>query len=653
MKLYNLSASDTCPCVVMKFKTCTIMFDCTLDLSSLNYFLPSCLVNNARLMNLPKWKLKDENGILVTDSDLKECSGKIFVDSSPEFCFPETELLDLSTVDIILISNSHTILALPFITEYFGFHGTIYATEPTHQLGKLLMEELIEYCHRVPKSNQATKWKNRKLKKQLPSSLSSCWDQDVSSWRHCYSSDDLQSALSRMHVVRFAETVSIFGALKVTAYSSGYSLGSCNWLVESDFEKITYLSSSSSLTTHSQPLDSKFLSNSDLLIFTGLTQAPTHNPDSMLAELCSCLGKTVKAKGNVLIPCLPFGLLYDLLECLLSYMETSNIINVPIYLVSPSAKASLALSQINAEWLHPNKQNKAYLPEPPFPHDELIQLGRLKVFSGTFDGLSSGFKKPCIVFAGHPSLRFGDAVHFIEMWRKSPLNSIIFVEPNFSYLDALAPFQPLTAKVFHYPIDTRTNHQDASRLIDSLHPSQVVAPLSYMKAPLTVPHRTDLKLNLGCPMNILEKSAVLSLNVKRKHEMVDLEPELASSLLPSEILPGVLMAPISAQIVTRDNKHILKPIHKRTSIGRKRKFHEEVVHRPLLCGKLNVGSFVENLKQEGLADVKVEEGSAGKIILLQDTVIQIEGDSTHIVCQGNETLRVKLRDILLKNLDGI
>jgi len=31
--------------------------------------------------------------------------------------------------------------------------------------------------------------------------------------------------------------------------------------------------------------------------------------------------------------------------------------------------------------LHPNKQNKAYLPEPPFPHDELIQLGRLSVFS--------------------------------------------------------------------------------------------------------------------------------------------------------------------------------------------------------------------------------------------------------------------------------
>lgn len=60
--------------------------------------------------------------------------------------------------------------------------------------------------------------------------------------------------------------------------------------------------------------------------------------------------KTVKGGGNVLIPCLPSGLLYDLLECLLSYMEQSNFINIPIYLISPSAKASLASSQIYSEW---------------------------------------------------------------------------------------------------------------------------------------------------------------------------------------------------------------------------------------------------------------------------------------------------------------
>ena len=48
-------------------------------------------------------------------------------------------------------------------------------------------------------------------------------------------------------------------------------------------------------------------------------------------------------------------------------------------------------------------------------------------FSCVADGLSVGFKKPCIVFAGHPSLRFGDAIHFVKMWGHATANSIIFV----------------------------------------------------------------------------------------------------------------------------------------------------------------------------------------------------------------------------------
>lgn len=41
--------------------------------------------------------------------------------------------------------------------------------------------------------------------------------------------------------------------------------------------------------------------------------------------------------------------------------------------------------------------------------------------------------QPCIVFCGHPSLRFGDAVHFIDMWGSSPQNAILFTG-KFSFL---------------------------------------------------------------------------------------------------------------------------------------------------------------------------------------------------------------------------
>lgn len=42
----------------------------------------------------------------------------------------------------------------------------------------------------------------------------------------------------------------IYGALRVMPVSSGYCLGSSNWVISSDHEKIAYVSGSSTLTTH-------------------------------------------------------------------------------------------------------------------------------------------------------------------------------------------------------------------------------------------------------------------------------------------------------------------------------------------------------------------------------------------------------------------
>ena len=58
----------------------------------------------------------------------------------------------------------------------------------------------------------------------------------------------------------------------------------------------------------------------------------------------------------------------------------------------------------------------------------------------------------------------------------------------------------------------------------------------------------------------------------------------------------------------------------------------------------------ESRSQNGCPDgPQVEEGPNGVIVHLQeeDTLIQIDASSTHIICSGDETLRCKLRDILL------
>ena len=40
--------------------------------------------------------------------------------------------------------------------------------------------------------------------------------------------------------------------------------------------------------------------------------------------------------------------------------------------------------------------------------------------------LGSVYQTPCVVFTGHPSLRCGDAVHFMDIWSSNNKNAVIF-----------------------------------------------------------------------------------------------------------------------------------------------------------------------------------------------------------------------------------
>uniref|UniRef100_A0A5F8A9A0 Integrator complex subunit 9 n=3 Tax=Cercopithecinae TaxID=9528 RepID=A0A5F8A9A0_MACMU len=622
MKLYCLSGHPTLPCNVLKFKSTTIMLDCGLDMTSTLNFLPLPLVQSPRLSSLPGWSLKDGNAFL--DKELKECSGHVFVDSVPEFCLPETELIDLSTVDVILISNYHCMMALPYITEHTGFTGTVYATEPTVQIGRLLMEELVNFIERVPKAQSASLWKNKDIQRLLPSPLKDAVE--VSTWRRCYTMQEVNSALSKIQLVGYSQKIELFGAVQVTPLSSGYALGSSNWIIQSHYEKVSYVSGSSLLTTHPQPMDQASLKNSDVLVLTGLTQIPTANPDGMVGEFCSNLALTVRNGGNVLVPCYPSGVIYDLLECLYQYIDSAGLSSVPLYFISPVANSSLEFSQIFAEWLCHNKQSKVYLPEPPFPHAELIQTNKLKHYPSIHGDFSNDFRQPCVVFTGHPSLRFGDVVHFMELWGKSSLNTVIFTEPDFSYLEALAPYQPLAMKCIYCPIDTRLNFIQVSKLLKEVQPLHVVCPEQYTQPPPAQSHRMDLMIDCQPPAMSYRRAEVLALPFKRRYEKIEIMPEPPPR--PAQPTSGKKRKRVSDDVP--DCK----------------------VLKPLLSGSIPVEQFVQTLEKHGFSDIKVEDTAKGHIVLLQEaeTLIQIEEDSTHIICDNDEMLRVRLRDLVLKFL---
>ncbi|XP_076460396.1 integrator complex subunit 9-like [Babylonia areolata] len=653
MKLICLSDNPSKPCFVLYFKGVALMLDCGLDISQITHFLPLLTIPGTILTKVTdcftgggdKRKLAEK-----LMPELKECAGKVFIDGAFEFAVPEFGLVDMSQIDAILISNHSTMLALPYLTKFTNFRGKIFATEPTLQTGRMFMEEIVRYVERNPKLKTASYWKEEDFASLLPSCLKTA--KEPRGWRKLFTQHDIDACLSKVQIVGHNQKLDVFGALQVSPTSSGWAIGSCNWLIQSSHEKICYLGASSTLTTHPKSMEQTQLKNSDVMILTGVTQTPLVLPDPMIVEFVQNCVSTVTRGGSVLVPCYPAGVIYDLFECLFMNLDNSPVPNTPVYFLSPVSDISLAYSNIYAEWLGKSKQSKVYIPESPFPHTEMVNCGRLKHFKDIND-MGSDFRMPCIVFTGHPSLRMGDAVHFMETWGQNPANCIIFTEPDFPYMDALAPYQPLMMKVLYLPVDVTLSFGQTNMLIRDLKPLHLVVAESYMSPPPLAPHRTDLVIDWEPSPLTYKKYEVLNLPVKRQWETIHIDPELAADLEPVEVRPGAAICMLTASLESKDNKSVLKPLppHLQSQPGRKRRADGTAISKSYLFGSPNISQLVEMLTQQGISSVKVEERENGSIIHLpnDDTLIHVDSTSTHILCD-DEAIRVRLKDTLLKCL---
>jgi len=662
MRFHCLSDNANRPCNIIQFKQATIMLDCGLDLTPLENYLPIPLVSSAKVYSLPQ----NSCGDLNLEAELRESNGRTYIDAEPEFLPPTHEFFNFSDVDVILISNYTCMLALPYITENTGFKGKVLATEPTILLGRIFMEEMIEFLDRAPRQNKsAARWKQ--FQKHLPPPLADMMD--VVHLRRLYTLTTVNECLSKVEIVGHNEKTDCFGLIQVTPVSSGYCIGSCNWIISTGYEKIVYISASSTLTTHPKSIDQLSIKNADCMIMTGLTQTPSLMPDPMIGDFCRIVCETLKSNGNVLVPCFPSGIIYDLFECLAGQMEMNGLTTIPLFFLSPVADSSLAYSNIMAEWLSSAKHNRVYLPEEPFVHGNLIRNGRLKSFKSLqADCINTDYRQPCVMFCGHPSLRFGDAVHFMELWGNNANNLVIFTEPSVNYLDALAPFQPLQMKAISKPIDTSLNFVQARKLIVESRPKCLVIPQQYSKQPSgpTAPISPELSLDVGVPTFKYKKFDILKLPIKRSLENINLDEEIAQRLVPTEVRPGIAIATVTGSLQVRDNKYTLRPLSK-VKLEKDERSRNKIEiplskQRPAhyLYGKLNTNEFVTRLASHGVTDAKVETGTNGGYpvqihLPAEEILIQVEEKSTHILYdqvdgsnpEDTERNRQILKDTLL------
>lgn len=480
----DLSPSPSAPCMILDFDNLSIMLDCGLDVSTMLNFLPTSPIQSSR-------KFQSSADAASMTPGIVECAGSYYLDSVPQVRPPRFSLEDLSRVEFILASNCYTILALPYIIETGAFRGTVLATEATAQFGIMLMRELAGYAeHTIPLSERPPSWKRFRVDNAEQSSSTSdamptakkelmqlCIDQG-DQWRRIYTPEMVERAVSRIHKLNFNENFDAFGRTLLTPTSSGYCIGSANWVMQTASERIVYMSTSSIWDAHPKEISYTKLYTADLLIANCLNLEPDADYTKTLDKICSFSIKTLKEnRGNVLIPTYTTGIILDILEHLVYRMEHQAMQFTVIYLISPVGKASLAYANVFSEFLSNTRSKKVYLPEEPFVHADLQRQGKIVCASDISD--VGEFRVPAIVLGGHPSLRVGPVVHLLNRWRSNKLNLLITIDPELEFQRAIGPYQPLQMHTIHCPLDVRLRPSDFKTLCcgsNSLQPRDIATP---------------------------------------------------------------------------------------------------------------------------------------------------------------------------------
>ncbi|KAI8375979.1 beta-lactamase-like protein [Radiomyces spectabilis] len=257
-------------------------------------------------------------------------------------------------------------------------------------------------------------------------------------WRSLYTKKDIVTCIEKIQAVRYEESLSLFSTLRLVAYSSGYCLGSANWLLETGFKKVAFLSSTSTVANrHPAPLDPAIIESADVIILSDLKKSSTVKEKTYEQEMHGALTNMAMAlsNGHNAIFCMPtMGPLFDVIDAAYHYLRSigkeigKEPYQVPVYVVSPIAYRSLQYANICGEWMNAERQNMLYEPQMPLIHGPLLKSGALQtIHSMVAGGMSDNIREPCIVFTGDSTcISKGSIQWFLRHWGSKEQNACIF-----------------------------------------------------------------------------------------------------------------------------------------------------------------------------------------------------------------------------------
>ena len=316
-------------------------------------------------------------------------------------------LFDPSKVDVVLLTHAHIdhCGTLPLLVKQ-GFKGSIYCTEATADLAKLLLQDSARI-----QDQDAYFWNKRHPSQPI---------------HPMYDDKDVEATLGRLKAVPLEEIFQPLAGLKAQFLEAGHILGSAqvslNWDEGGQAKDFFFSGDLGQMGTPllKDPFQPQRTPHTLLLESTyGDREHGDGTP--IISTLQAAIGPVIQRGGKILIPSFAVGRTQELLYELALLVKEGRLPKVTVYVDSPLASATTRLFQAHRELMDDDFQ-AAWKEIDPFALDFVQYTDSKERSQGIKD-----HQGPCIVLSASGMCESGRVLHHLNDMAPEAKNLILFV----------------------------------------------------------------------------------------------------------------------------------------------------------------------------------------------------------------------------------
>lgn len=230
---------------------------------------------------------------------------------------------DVSEIDAIILTHAHLDHCgyIPLIVKN-GFKGKIYMSGPTKELTKLILLDSAKL-----QEEDAEKANRHHYTRHNPA-------------KPLYTINDAERSFKQFYVIDENEEIRLSDHISCMFKPCGHIIGACSVKITC-FEKIIVFSGDIGRNHSAVLAPPDFFSQADFLVMESTYGDRLHENKDLSDQLEYWINKTLKDRGNIIIPCFAVGRAQEIMYILQELKNENKIpVSIPVVLDSPMAASA-------------------------------------------------------------------------------------------------------------------------------------------------------------------------------------------------------------------------------------------------------------------------------------------------------------------------